>query len=78
MNEKDNEDTDDDGTRWLAHRQQKVSYPSLAKVGRKPRQNERNDAIELQIEIREKSVKAKERERERERKEEREEDTHKY
>ena len=47
MNENDNEDTDDDGTRWLAHRQQKVSYPSLAKVGRKPRQSERNDAIEL-------------------------------
>jgi len=47
MNENDNEDTDDDGTRWLAHRQQKVSYPSLAKAGRKPRQSERNDAIEL-------------------------------
>ena len=53
MNENDSKGTGDDGFARvpLAHQQQKVSYPSLAKAGRKPRQRkkERNDAIELGI-----------------------------
>ena len=47
MNENDNKGDDGFGRVPLAHQQQKVSYPSLAKAGRKPRQSERNDAIEL-------------------------------